>query len=140
MPRRKPITLTNDQIKQLEKLADYGLNLEMIADFFGMSRRDMFRLRDRDEKVGMAWRRGIAKGAEVAAKCLRAKILKGDTACTIFFCKVRLGMKEVDAHEVTVKHDVQAEMKLLQRLSPDQLLQIAEWIAAAPSPEASEQP
>jgi len=78
------------------------------------------------------------------AKVERVKIFKKkalpDKTALFFYLQNRCGedWKNVSRVEVTGKESNPIQIETLQKLTPEQLKQIAEWIAAAPKPEAPE--
>lgn len=75
-------------------LAQYA-SQELIADELGMCVETLVKLYKEELKKGNA-KAGIRIG-----KTLVEKALAGDTACVIFYCKTRLGMKETQVVDNT---------------------------------------
>lgn len=97
---RRPISLSNEQIKELEELGK-TMNIEQIADYFGISERTFLRLRETNSGVLTAYKKGKANVINQIAKKLIEKALEGDTPSIIFFLKTQAGWSEKQIQEVT---------------------------------------
>jgi len=100
MGRKKKI-LTPEQITELEKLAGYGLNQELIADFFNISDRTLRNCMKEDPIIYAAYKKGKAAAISHAAEKLQQAIDNGNLTAIIFFLKTKAGFKETEVHEVT---------------------------------------
>jgi len=100
MGRKKKI-LTPEQIAELEKLAGYGLNQELIADFFNISDRTLRNRMKEDPVIYAAYKKGKAAAISHAAEKLQQAIDNGNLTAIIFFLKTKAGFKETEIHEVT---------------------------------------
>lgn len=86
----KKITLTDDQILQVEALSAY-LSIEQIADYFGFSEDTFYELKKRDPRVLRAYKKGKAKAIGKVARKLTTLIDEGDVTAIIFYLKTQGG-------------------------------------------------
>ena len=86
----KKITLTDDQILQVEALSAY-LSIEQIADYFGFSEDTFYELKKRDPRVLRAYKKGKAKAIGIVASKLMKLIDQGDVTAIIFYLKTQGG-------------------------------------------------
>jgi len=96
-PRKE---LSKAQIAEVEKLAAY-LTIEQIADYFGMSEKTFYELKNRVSTVFTAYKKGKSKGIKHVASKLRELIDTGDTTATIFYLKTQAGWSEKQKLDVT---------------------------------------
>lgn len=89
------ITLTDDQISQLEKLAQF-VSKKWIADLFGISRNTFDRILDENPELLELYKKGKAKTMAKAGRTLLQKAfgdpdleIPPDTACLIFYLKTQ---------------------------------------------------
>lgn len=90
---RPPITLTEDQVREVETLAAL-LNQDQIADYLGISRTTFRAICDRDDEVSERYKRGKAKAIAHVANGLLQKARAGDTTSAIFYLKTQAGWRE----------------------------------------------
>lgn len=90
---RPTITLTEDQVREVETLAAL-LNQEQIADYFGIVRNTFRAICERDEEVAVRYKRGRAKAIAHVANGLLQKARAGDTTSAIFYLKTQAGWRE----------------------------------------------
>ena len=95
---RPLIVLTKEQRSELETLAAV-LNVEQIADYFGISRRVFYDIMERDEKVSAQYKKGKAKAVGFVAQNLIQKARNGDLGAQIFYLKTQAGWKETQRLE-----------------------------------------
>jgi len=95
---RPPIQLTKEQKGELETLAAV-LNVEQIADYFGISRRVFYDIMERDEEVSAQYKKGKAKAVGFVAQNLIQKARGGDLGAQIFYLKTQAGWKETQKVE-----------------------------------------
>jgi len=86
----KKITLTDDQILQVEALSAY-LSIEQIADYFGFSEKTFHEIKKRQPEVLTAYKKGKAKAIGRVARKLTTLIDEGDVTATIFYLKTQGG-------------------------------------------------
>ena len=86
----KKITLTDDQILQVEALSAY-LSIEQIADYFGFSGMTFHEIKKRQPEVLLAYKKGKAKAIGRVARKLTTLIDEGDVTATIFYLKTQGG-------------------------------------------------
>lgn len=96
MARQKK--LTEDQITQLEALSIF-LTQEQIADYFGISRRTLNNMRERDDRIAAAYAKGKAKGIAKVGSALFSQALKGNTTAQIFYLKTQAGWREQEVEQ-----------------------------------------
>jgi AraC-like DNA-binding protein len=102
---RRPISLSDEQIRELEDLAR-DLTIEQIADYFGMCEKTFHELKNRDSAVFTAYKKGKSRGIKEVAGKLRGLIDQGDTAATIFYLKTRAGWSDkqlIETKDITPK-------------------------------------
>ena len=99
---RRPIVLTDEQITELETLAK-DMTIEQIADYFGISVATFHRIKQKDLRVLIAYKKGKATGIKEAAGLLWSKMREGDTSSIIFYLKTQAGWSEKQQHEITTK-------------------------------------
>ncbi len=95
---RPLIVLTKEQRSELETLAAV-LNVEQIADYFGISRRVFYDIMERDEEVSAQYKKGKAKAVGFVAQNLIQKARSGDLGAQIFYLKTQAGWKETQRLE-----------------------------------------
>jgi len=86
----KKITLTDDQILQVEALSAY-LSIEQIADYFGFSGMTFHEIKKRQPEVLLAYKKGKAKAIGRVARKLTSLIDEGDVTAIIFYLKTQGG-------------------------------------------------
>ncbi len=86
----KKITLTDDQILQVEALSAY-LSIEQIADYFGFSGMTFHEIKKRQPEVLLAYKKGKAKAIGKVARKLTTLIDEGDVTAIIFYLKTQGG-------------------------------------------------
>lgn len=91
---KKLIVFTDEQVNQVEKLAELHLTAKQIADFMGINRDTFFAIMERQEQVRAAFNKGQASLINLASQTLAKKIEDGDLTATIFFLKTKAGWKE----------------------------------------------
>ncbi|WP_323771977.1 hypothetical protein [Antarctobacter sp.] len=95
---RPAIALTDDQVCEVETLAAL-LNLDQVADYFGICRNTFRAICNRDEEVAARYKRGKAKAIAHVANGLLQKAWAGDTTSSIFYLKTQAGWREVATPE-----------------------------------------
>jgi len=83
-----------EQIEVAQYLSSNGASLETVAKALGISRRALQRAREKHLDLGDAIELGKGLLATEIVGHLLAKIRRGDTASTIFGCKVLAGLRE----------------------------------------------
>ena len=101
---RPPITLTPDQVREVETLAAL-LNQEQIADYFGIARNTFRAICERDEEVLVRYKRGKAKAIAHVANGLLQKARSGDTTSSIFYLKTQAGWRETTHEAASTDRD-----------------------------------
>lgn len=113
MPR-KLIELTDEQVAQIEALAAY-LNQEQIADHFSFTRQTFNNIKERDERVDQAYRRGRAKAVANVGKGLLQKAEGGDLGAMCFYLKTQAGWAEKQKLEHTGEDGGPIAIKTIER-------------------------
>lgn len=121
---RPPITLTEDQVREVETLAAL-LNQDQIADYFGIARNTFRAICERDEEVLARYKRGKAKAIAHVANGLLQRARAGDTVSSIFYLKTQAGWRETnELHHVAPQPEPQPTN--LSEMSDDELLDYLE--------------
>jgi len=115
---RPKTVFTDKQIAQIEALAAC-LPIEGIANYFGISRRTFFDIKDTDPRVEIAYKKGKAKEIKEVASKLRALIDQGDTTAIIFYLKTQAGWS------TEPKNDNKIKLKFPESKTPSDILNTA---------------
>jgi len=115
---RPKTVFTDKQIAQIEALAAC-LPIEGIANYFGISRRTFFDIKDTDPRVEIAYKKGKAKEIKEVASKLRALIDQGDTTAIIFYLKTQAGWS------TEPKNDNKPKLKFPESKSPSDIIDTA---------------
>lgn len=97
---RSKASLTEDEIIQIEALA-CTLNLDQIADYFGISRRTFGRIAESNPEIGARYKKGKARIIRKVANRLIDLVDKGDKAAIIFYLKTQAGWRETVDQNIT---------------------------------------
>lgn len=97
---RPRAVLTYEQEVQIEALAA-TLNMQQIADFFGIARSTLAKMLDEDPELRARYDKGKAIAINDIAGALITKARKGDTASQIFYLKTQAGWRETNKVEVS---------------------------------------
>ena len=95
---RPLIVLTDEQRSELETLAAV-LNVEQIADYFGISRRVFYDIMERDEEVSAQYKKGKAKAVGFVSENLNQKARSGYLGAQIFHLETEAGLNETQELE-----------------------------------------
>jgi hypothetical protein len=114
---RPKITITDDQIDQVEKLAAV-LTMGQIADFLGFSEQTLRRRMMEEAQVLEAYTRGRARAIFSVAGNLIQQAHSGNTAAAIFYLKTQGGWRETAAPQTQLQVN-------LKELTDEQLERIA---------------
>lgn len=88
------------RLADVESLAGFGLNIEQVAGFFGLREAGIKALLKRRPEIRDAIESGRAKAAARVTKTAYELATSGKCpAMTMFWCKTRLGWREVDRLE-----------------------------------------
>ena len=90
---RKPTTLTQDQISQVEALAAY-LSQDQIADYFGITRPTLVAMMNREPKILLRYKKGKAKAIAEIAQGLIQQARGGNMTAAMFYLKTQAGWRE----------------------------------------------
>ena len=85
---RPKVELTPEQIKEVEELAS-SLTIEDIADHLGISEATFHNLKNRDNEVLRAYKKGRRTKLLKYAQELEKRAVEGDTSAIIFFLKTQ---------------------------------------------------
>ena len=98
---RPRLTITDDQVRQIEALAGYGLTQEQIASVLGISPATLSRRKTENLKVLKAIKDGESKAAGLIGKALFEAAKGGNMTALIWWEKTRMGRYEKQGLEVT---------------------------------------
>jgi DNA-binding CsgD family transcriptional regulator len=98
MMARPPITLSDEQVREVETLAAL-LNQDQIADYFGIARNTFRAICARDDEVLARYKKGKAKAIAHVANGLLQRARAGDTVSSIFYLKTQAGWRETSTLE-----------------------------------------
>ncbi|MGL5716234.1 MAG: hypothetical protein ACRCX2_24665 [Paraclostridium sp.] len=115
---RPETTLTDEQITEIEKIAEY-LTIEQIADYFGIGSSTFYRIKQKDPRVSVAYKKGKTVGIKHVASKLRALIDQGDVTATIFYLKTQAGWS------TDHKNDNKIKLKFPDNKTPSDILDTA---------------
>ena len=112
-PGSRELTITEEGIKQIEKLTGDGVSLINIAAYLSMNARTLRDIRKRQPEVDEAISRGLAKEEHLVVSALRRRALddsrKDCTTAAIFLLKARhgyeIGRQKVPEHLTIVNND-----------------------------------
>jgi hypothetical protein len=91
MPAKKE--LTEQQIAEIPTLAVF-LTQEQISDYFGVSRKTFHNMRERDERIDIAYKKGKARGLANVADGLYQQAIEGNITAQMFYLKTQGGWRE----------------------------------------------
>lgn len=94
--------LTKREIEDVRKLSPY-LTLEQLADFFGVSERTFYRIKERQPEVEEAFKKGKSTALAKVAQNLVQKALDGNITASIFYLKTRGGWSETNRTEIAME-------------------------------------
>lgn len=90
---RKPITMTDEQVSQIEALGSV-LSIEQIADYFGICKVTFYKIMERQPEVGVRYKKGKAKAIGLVAQGLLQQARDGNTTAAMFYLKTQAGWRE----------------------------------------------
>lgn len=105
---RPPIELTDDQVRQIEVLAGYGLTLKAIAAVVGIHPQTLKKKRE-EERVRLALERGLAVAESVVGQALYVKAKSGDVSAIKWWEQTRSGRSEKVINE-NVQRDYRQQL------------------------------
>lgn len=121
-------TPTEEDIDRIEQLAGRGLSVEQIADYFGISKSNLHRSKDKIPDIQEAWERGRARAFAFVTSKLMDNISIGKEASIFFYLKTQYGWRETSRHELTGKDGDPIETS---NVAPDSVKkQVAEFMSA----------
>lgn len=88
------IEITPEMIKNAERLAARGLNVEQIAYSIGLGKTTLYERLKENKELSEAIKRGNARGIATIANCLYENAKGGNTTAQIFYLKCRAKWKE----------------------------------------------
>jgi hypothetical protein len=100
MAGKKKKILTDDEIKQIKKLAAV-LNLEQIADFFEISPNTLRNRWKEDPRILEAYKKGKSEAVAGVANSLLKQAAGGNLTAQIFYMKTQGGWRENNSVDVT---------------------------------------
>lgn len=98
---RPKIEITEDNLRQIEVLAGYGMTEAAIANVLGISERTFRTNKNTEEVVLAALEKGKAKAASIIGQALFEKAKKGDLGAIVWWEKTRAGRTERVRTEIT---------------------------------------
>ncbi len=107
--------LTDEQIKQVEKLAGY-MTQEQVANFFGISLATFKNIKNRDDRVLSHYNKGKTEAIYQVANSLVQSALKGNTQAQVFFLKTKGGWSTDSIKIDTSIHDGRETHTLLENI------------------------
>lgn len=118
MPGKHTKPLTENDLRQVEELAGYGLSLPQIAAVLGFSERTIHRKKDDDPDLVAALERGKAKAAAIVGKALFVRAKDGDVPAIRWWEMTREGRSERAQTEsrVEVVSDAETDARLARIL------------------------
>ncbi len=92
---RKALEFNDLQKAQVEALAAY-LTLEQIADYFGICRKTLQNMRNRDPEIDTLYRQGKAKSIAGMAGSLIEQGMSGNVTAQKFYLATQAGWREAE--------------------------------------------
>lgn len=102
---RPPVELTDKQIQEVETLSAV-LNTSQIADYLGISHVTFKAIRERDERVSFAYKKGKARAIASIAGNLIQSAKTGNTTAQMFYLKTQAGWKEREVEQSASTYNV----------------------------------
>jgi hypothetical protein len=90
---RRAKQLTDDEIAQIEALAAF-LSVDSIADFFGIGRRTLYSIFERNPEIAARYKKGKARAINSVARGVLQRAIDGDNQCSFFYLKTQAGWRE----------------------------------------------
>lgn len=115
---RPETVLTDEQIAEIEILAK-DLTIEQIADYFGIGSSTFYRIKQKDPRVSMAYKKGRTIGIKHVASKLMVLIDQGDITAIIFYLKTQAGWS------TDHKNDNKIKLKFPDNKTPSDILDTA---------------
>jgi hypothetical protein len=100
---RPAIDVTDEHIRQIEKLAGYGMTEASIAWIIGMCPKTFYAKKQADERVGTALEKGKADAEDKIGEALYTKAINGDLGAIVWWEKTRANRYERSRQEITGK-------------------------------------
>ena len=101
---RRTSLLTNDQIAEVERMAELACTHDEISHILGVSPATFRNRMDDQGGVRGAYEKGRAKGHEEVKGALRKQIRDGNVTAMIFYLKTQCGWKDTQTIEHTGPH------------------------------------
>ena len=96
-----PIVLNDDQIKEIEELSR-DLTIEQIANYFGIGESTFFTIKNRDQRVQIAYKKGKSGGIKEAVGLLWKSMREGNVASIMFYLKTQARWRESKPDELDI--------------------------------------
>lgn len=118
MPGKHTKPLTENDLRQVEELAGYGLSLDQIAAVLGFSERTLYYKKENNPDLVAAIQRGKAKAAAIVGKSLFTRAKDGDVPAIRWWEMTREGRSERAQTEsrVEVVSDAETDARLARIL------------------------
>ena len=97
--------LTDEQIKEVEEMSA-SMTIEQMANYFGMSEKTFYELKNRDFAVCTAYKKGKSTGIKEATGLLWQNMRARDNTAILFYLKTQAGWNEkqlIESKDVTQK-------------------------------------
>lgn len=127
MAKKKRWGPTETEIKLIGTMSAYGVPIERLADYFGVSKQTFELAMKKSDAMHQAILKGRAKGlSNVAQTAYEMAMSKRQPAMTIFYLKTRGGWRETQRVEHTGADGKPIETNAF--VSTDQLARMAEAV------------
>lgn len=93
---------TDEDVILIEELAK-ELDMEQLGNFFGLDKRTLLNVRERQPEVNEAYMRGRAKGLKEMTASLYKRGIAGSDTAAIFYIKYRSGWRESDMFQIDIE-------------------------------------
>lgn len=101
--RRPSLIITKEILEKIEKMSGLGLTQIQIASYYGISHMTWHKMKNKDERIDRAVKKGKSEIIEVVAGKLMQQINSGNLTAIIFYLKTQAGWREKNSLEVESK-------------------------------------
>ena len=107
---RKPsIEITPQILSEIEKLGGVGLSQKQIASYYGIHEVTFIKMKNRDERINIAYKKGKSKAITIVAGRLMEQIHQGNITAIIFYLKTQARWREKSS--LTVDNNIKLKSK-----------------------------
>jgi hypothetical protein len=92
-------TLSDEQIKEIEFLSG-NLNINQMADYFGIGRDTFFRLKRENPEIDRLYKKGRSKVIQGMANLIQDAARNGNVVAAMFYLKTQAGWRERTETEI----------------------------------------